>query len=183
MTALIEDYVSWTAKVWSGRSPHALGPKDFSIMGMGLPGENGEVIEVLLPVLEGAGPLDHKNLLKELGDTIYYWARTCNAFDVPLGQVWPQGPRLQDSASPGTAILLLRMACACAKVAEHLKKQVRDGECKRETLVVALAMTAQAWVDLCKDQALCVREVLATNQEKIEGRLQRGTLHGSGDDR
>lgn len=182
MTALIENYVSWTARVWSGRSQNALGSRDFSIMGMGLPGENGEVLEVLLRVLEGTGPLDRKNLVKELGDTIYYWARTCHAFEVPMTRVWPQGSRLT-AASPGTALLALRMTCACAKVAEHLKKHVRDGACNHETLVAGLAMTAQAWVDLCRDQGLCIQEVLAANQEKIEGRLVRGTLHGSGDDR
>lgn len=180
---LIQDYIDWTATVWSGSQQGEPQTRDIAVMGLGLPGESGEVLEALMPQIEGsASSLDRNNLLKELGDTIYYWARICRAFDIPAELVW--GP--QEEPPPlleGTPILLLRLAMGSARVAEHLKKYIRDNNCNRETLAQALAQTAKSWRDLCVDQEFSLEEVLATNKKKIEGRLERGTLRGSGNDR
>ena len=75
----IDQYSNWTEKVWfsSNQKPNHL--SDLSIMGFGLGGETGEVLELLKKQIRD-GTYDSKNLRKELGDVLYYWARICKEF-------------------------------------------------------------------------------------------------------
>lgn len=50
-----------------------------SIMTMGLSGETGEVVEKIKKLLRD-GTYDEENIVKELGDVVYYWARLCRFF-------------------------------------------------------------------------------------------------------
>jgi NTP pyrophosphatase (non-canonical NTP hydrolase) len=52
---------------------------DLSIMGFGLAGESGEVMEHLKKYLRD-GTLNEEALKKELGDVVFYWARICRYF-------------------------------------------------------------------------------------------------------
>jgi NTP pyrophosphatase (non-canonical NTP hydrolase) len=53
--------------------------RNLSIMALGLAGETGEVIEKIKKILRD-GTYDEENIVKELGDVVYYWARLCRFF-------------------------------------------------------------------------------------------------------
>lgn len=176
----LEDYADWTVDAWSSTDP--LDGRDFAIMGLGLSGEVSEVAEVLECAMEFGASVDMSNLRKELGDALYYWARICRAYEVPLNVVWPRAAvGLEDAVS--TELMMLRLVRPAGRVSEHVKKHVRDGAFNRTTLVLALHETAKAWVALCRAQGLCVQEVLETNRRKVDDRRRRGVMGGSGDNR
>ena len=74
----IDQCANWTVDFWfSGRGRPE--KESVSIMGLGLAGEAGEVVEHLKKFVRD----DHINvpeLKKELGDSIYYWCRICKQF-------------------------------------------------------------------------------------------------------
>jgi NTP pyrophosphatase (non-canonical NTP hydrolase) len=53
--------------------------RSLAIMSLGLAGETGEVIEKIKKILRD-GTYDEDNIVKELGDVVYYWARLCRFF-------------------------------------------------------------------------------------------------------
>lgn len=75
----IDSYATWTEQLWFISGPRKLAEKDFTVMGFGLAGETGEVMEILKKRVRD-GQLDLDRLTKELGDVAYYWARICKAF-------------------------------------------------------------------------------------------------------
>lgn len=87
-----DDYGQFTVDLWvSGQvdigdilDPHTPAFKDsaernLAIMSLGLAGETGEVIEKIKKILRD-GTYDEENIVKELGDVVYYWARLCRFF-------------------------------------------------------------------------------------------------------
>lgn len=79
----IDDYAVWARKMWMSDT---IEERDITIMSLGLPGETGEVIELLKKRVRD-GNLDLKNLKKELGDVLYYWAMLCVAFGFKPSEV------------------------------------------------------------------------------------------------
>lgn len=76
----VDEYGTWTEKMWmTDPSSPELTERDLTIMALGLPGEVGEVTELLKKRVRD-GKLDPEQLKKELGDVAYYWARLCKAF-------------------------------------------------------------------------------------------------------
>lgn len=55
--------------------------EDLFIMATGLPGETGEICEKLKKYVRD-GELDKKALILEMGDTIYYWFRIAQWFEI-----------------------------------------------------------------------------------------------------
>lgn len=74
----IDSYGKFVDEKWFP-SKDGLTERDFRIMELGLPGEVGEVLELLKKNVRD-GVLDKANLKKELGDVIYYWTRICTAY-------------------------------------------------------------------------------------------------------
>lgn len=60
--------------------------RSLTIMTLGLAGETGEVMEILKKRIRDA-TFDKENLIKELGDVAYYWARICRHFGIQPSQV------------------------------------------------------------------------------------------------
>jgi NTP pyrophosphatase (non-canonical NTP hydrolase) len=81
----IDEYGNWTESFWF--SGHNRPEKEsIAIMGLGLAGEAGEVVEHLKKFIRD----DHINvteLKKELGDSIYYWCRICKQFGLEPTEV------------------------------------------------------------------------------------------------
>jgi NTP pyrophosphatase (non-canonical NTP hydrolase) len=82
----INDYGQFTTDMWfSGKRPD--GPpmftpdqeRELAILGFGLAGEGGEVLEHLKKALRD-NHLDRDELKKELGDAVFYWTRVCIFF-------------------------------------------------------------------------------------------------------
>lgn len=88
----LSQYADWVESQWNfGKPPAVLEERDMTIMGFGLAGETGEVMEILKKRVRD-GKLDLPHLKEELGDVIFYWTRICRAFgfdpaDVILGNV------------------------------------------------------------------------------------------------
>lgn len=81
----IDAYGDFVDEMWFP-SKGGLTERDFRIMELGLPGEVGEVLELLKKNVRD-GNLDRANLKKELGDVIYYWARICTAYGFKPSEV------------------------------------------------------------------------------------------------
>lgn len=81
----IDAYADWTVGFWfSGKGRPE--KESVAIMGLGLAGEAGEVVEHLKKFVRD----DHINvseLKKELGDSIYYWCRICKQFGLEPTEV------------------------------------------------------------------------------------------------
>lgn len=82
----IDAYGDFTVEMWMSDPNGELDEKQLAIMSLGLPGEVGEVVELLKKRLRD-GTFDRDNLRKELGDVAYYWARLCRAFDLQPSEV------------------------------------------------------------------------------------------------
>lgn len=173
--SLIADYCRWTASIWTGNStPNELTQRDVAVMGLGLAGESGEVAEVLL-----APQPDPQLLLKELGDALYYWARICEAFALPVQVAWAAPS--QDVGSRERAVLTV---CARGgRVAEVLKKHIRDGQLAPQVLLDAMAAYAAAYRKLLGLLEVTAEDVIVANRNKLLDRKSRGVLKGSGDNR
>jgi predicted nucleic acid-binding Zn ribbon protein len=164
----------------------AAGLADVAVMGLGLCGECGEVLDVVEAARrEELSEVRTTNaLLKELGDVAYYWACISEHLNCPVA-----GPTVEarpPCAARDMELLLLegsRLAGACAAVAEALKKFVRDAELDRTKLRAALARTVDQWAVVCHTAGFDWTEVLAANRAKVDDRAARGTARGSGDER
>lgn len=77
----INDYGKFVDDFWfsSGVKGGPLTERDFRIMECGLPGEVGEVLELIKKEVRD-GTVNREGLKKELGDVAYYWARICSAY-------------------------------------------------------------------------------------------------------
>lgn len=51
-------------------------------LALGLGGETGEVLEKVKKAYRDNKPIDKEEIIKELGDVAWYWARLCDAFMV-----------------------------------------------------------------------------------------------------
>jgi NTP pyrophosphatase (non-canonical NTP hydrolase) len=81
----IDEYARWTESFWF--SGHNRPEKEsIAIMGLGLAGEAGEVVEHLKKFIRDDN-LAREELKKELGDSIYYWARICKQFGFEPSEV------------------------------------------------------------------------------------------------
>jgi NTP pyrophosphatase (non-canonical NTP hydrolase) len=80
-------------------------------------------------------------------------------------------------------IMELGLPGEVGEVLELLKKQVRDGNLDKTALKKELGDVVYYWARICSAQGFTPSEVIMANVEKIEGRNQRGTLKGSGNDR
>ena len=82
----MKEYQKWVCKVWSGNSKAKFDLRDDFIMTVGLAGEAGEVLELLKKRIRD-NKLDKAELIKELGDVLYYWTMICNRFDLNVEDV------------------------------------------------------------------------------------------------
>ena len=81
----IDAYADWTVSFWF--SGHNRPEKEsIAIMGLGLAGESGEVVEHLKKFIRDDN-IAREELKKELGDAIYYLARICKQFGFEPSEV------------------------------------------------------------------------------------------------
>lgn len=76
----LNEYKEWCAGIWTG-SKRKLGLHDDYVMGTGLPGEVGEVLELLKKAerdKHSVLKVNKKKLIKELGDVQYYLMMICH---------------------------------------------------------------------------------------------------------
>lgn len=182
----VDAYIAWAESRWVDAKLHAIHPELARqvVMAMGLAGETGELVEVLEDWLS-TGIRDEKNIKKEIGDAMYYWACLVQAFGFNGGQMFADAaPTEATCPSKMFAIRAsMQLVSAQGKVLEATKKYIRDGALDNGRLEGGLMAFARAWRILCVTQGLDWLDVLKCNQDKVEGLLARGTLRGSGNDR
>lgn len=147
--------------------------KDLIVMGYGLPGEWGEVAEVLaegLPTTAAA----RAHLVEELGDVAYYWGRLAGAYKLNVaslvaGVIAEAGAGPVESLEP-VAVAALRMSAAAGRVADVLKKEVRDGVLDSPLLHDSMRRTLLHWGTICAMCGIEWRDVLAANRIKVAAR-------------
>lgn len=180
----IQAYTDWTETRWSVAKLADIKPSTASelVMALGLGGETGEVIEEILNVVDGDVDSNRQPLMKELGDSIYYWARLSATLGLDVGPTFINVKALENLPE-WVSDAALGMVVSAAKVSEVAKKYVRDGVLNHDKIKLALADYAKSWQQTCILLGFPVLEVLETNQAKIEGRVLRKTVRGSGNDR
>lgn len=85
----IDEYKDWCVTIWTGKK-RKMGMRDDYIMGMGLPGEVGEVLELLKKSVRDKKDITKVNktkLIKELGDVMYYLMMMCHRHGLPPSAV------------------------------------------------------------------------------------------------
>lgn len=81
------------------------------------------------------------------------------------------------------AIMSLGIAGEAGEVAEKMKKVIRDGTIDKPAILKELGDVVFYACMIADTFGFRPSQILAANVEKIEGRAQRGTQRGSGDDR
>jgi NTP pyrophosphatase (non-canonical NTP hydrolase) len=142
---------------------------------LGLCGEVAELIEKYQCQGQGA-PLTEEDVIGELGDVCWYCAVLANLFGIELGELgneqWAAGSSDQ-------------LVIHAGLIANKAKKTIRDGtpmnpEFVREQIELILRAVAGE-AELIGDSTLA--EVMRLNIEKLECRMARGVIAGSGDQR
>jgi len=77
----------------------------------------------------------------------------------------------------------LGLAAEAGEVANKVKKIIRDGELDHNSIVAELGDCLWYLAALCRDLNVDMADVAAENLQKLQGRMERGTLAGSGDNR
>jgi NTP pyrophosphatase (non-canonical NTP hydrolase) len=69
----VDKFGEWAASVWFSKDPEDkdMGERDLAIMGLGIAGEAGEVVEKIKKDIRDHF-IDKPAILKELGDVVYY---------------------------------------------------------------------------------------------------------------
>jgi NTP pyrophosphatase (non-canonical NTP hydrolase) len=80
-------------------------------------------------------------------------------------------------------IMNVGLAEEAGEVLGLLKKWIRDGKLDKNNLKKELGDVFYYLVRICTAHEMKPSEVLLANVEKIDDRLMRGVIHGSGDDR
>lgn len=86
-------------------------------------------------------------------------------------------------AGKSLTIMSLGLAGEVGEVTEHIKKFFRDGVLDASALRKELADVIYYWARVCMYFGFKPSEILAESITKLEGRIKRGTMHGSGDNR
>lgn len=82
----IVDYQNWVRQGWTTDPSRELTLRDDYIMTAGLGGETGEVLELLKKNVRD-GVLDKEELVKELGDVLFYLTMICSRNNITLNEV------------------------------------------------------------------------------------------------
>lgn len=181
----LDAFSQWTATLWFPKEGF-LTTNDYAVMGLGLSGETGEVMEAIEECQRAAEV--SPGLVKELGDALYYWARILDAFKLRLSfEEWiVMYSEVGFEQAVGHCSALTR---ATGQVSEVLKKLLRDGVSPeneatfRAKLLDGLENYLRAWHFVVSALELDPLEVMRVNRQKLEDRNARGVMAGSGNHR
>jgi len=102
-------------------------------------------------------------------------------------QQWTINTAIYPGAGKGGLDELLYLALGlngeAGEVAEKVKKLFRDGTFDTELFIKELGDVIYYWARLCEAVNVDASEVILENQWKLNSRLERGKIQGSGDER
>ena len=145
---------------------------------LGLVEETGEVVEKI-------DNLDKLGLCKELGDQVWYVVAICFELKLPFEQLEIEVKKLQIKKNQP---LLQIMEECIGRISSYTKKAMRDNNGivhsdKQLLFVKDLGLILSAISTLSENHGFSLTEVFVNNHKKLQDRLQRNTIQGSGDDR
>lgn len=149
----------------------------------GLAGEAGEIAEKM--VNYSFSSAERTELLKEIGDVLWYTARLADEFNLSLEDLNNTVSELKINSLPQAVFHLVGTV---GKVSERVKKVIRDDnsiftETKINLLTVDIQNVLMALKLLCKFVNADLLEIAQANLDKLFSRKERNTLSGSGDNR
>lgn len=165
----------------------------------GMCDEAGEVLEAYLNgyTSEGDGIIDPKQVKKELGDVLWYTAMAARQLEYDLGSLAANADELRGELPEciGNEVgPLFAASVLCKQTADTMgavKKLFRDQsvlDFHAKSALLAriedgLTLTLAAISLVAEDNHLTLDEIAAGNLEKVLARREKGTIHGTGDNR
>ena len=89
----------------------------------------------------------------------------------------------KQGAGKSLTIMSMGLAGETGEVLEKVKKLFRDGTYDEANIKKELGDVVFYWARLCKYFGFQPSDVIGSNIDKLEGRVERGTMRGSGDNR
>jgi hypothetical protein len=165
----------------------------------GLGGEGGELAEKIALVAPSTLH-QHDDILGELGDVFYYFARTCAEVGLVFSEILgnfddtaEEKPETGDTRPYTLKVYLFTLYYMgkMGRILERIKKKLRErggfvGLDELKTSEVFKLDLVSAAVELRRLTHLLgfrIIDVLAANEKKLQSRKDRGKLHGEGDRR
>ena len=142
---------------------------------LGFVGELGEIANKYKKVIRGDYTFEtiKEDLVKELGDALWYLARYADALDYRLSWVFRK--------IEGRTYISFSSHSNIPNYIEDINKNFSD-------IVYTANESLLQWVgyrfaELCNDAGTDLLTVLQLNQKKLQDRLERNVIKGSGDNR
>jgi len=154
---------------------------------LGLGGECGEVLEKVKKLIRDDTRFTNEDIAKELGDILFYSVATANLFNfgTPLYEEARGDTSIKDTLVMDTAL----MFSTAGKVLGVLPQLITwdDDEDLAEDLVHKLQECIGElilWIiQVARHFDMTMQDIIDINVDKLDGREQRGTIRGSGDER
>jgi NTP pyrophosphatase (non-canonical NTP hydrolase) len=179
----------------AGAISTAIYPGKLAYPVLGLCGEAGELIAAC--VHERGHPCRHSDdysigligdIMKEIGDVLWYVANTANDMDVLLSEVMQRKAFDVCLEMWDVDEALNELPVYVGVIAENVKKTIRDNagvlvDGRADNIMKALNKTV-LWLErMCSYYGLTLAECAQLNLDKLRSRQARGALKGDGDDR
>ncbi len=163
----------------------AIYPGVLSYPALGLCGEMGELFEAIRSVH------NRENVIKEIGDCLWYIANVANDADLTLSKVCDNdvGFTCLDRHAYWTIEeAKTKLGVSVGAVAEAVKKTIRDNHGalkrkKRKLIKHALYDTMSVLRCFAEEFDTTLEECAKANLEKLKSRRDRGKIQGDGDNR
>lgn len=169
---------------------------------IGLIGESGEVAEKIKKLIRDDGcnmsvsspkiePIRVSAIAKELGDCCWYLANVCCDTGLDLSMMYDMrgASIIQQLRKLLLPQLVLHMNRHASAVSESLEKWCYQYNCQLNAanefpeMPNHLSHIIACIEEIAQRCGLTLKEIYVANIENLRGRKQRGTLHGSGDNR
>lgn len=179
----LRSYTAWAERLWTFPQHVCVtqSAAEMLVLVLGLGGEASELLEEVLALDRSGVP--HANLVKELGDVAYNWARVAQLSGFDTVELLQRSGRAPVPADVDALCLAARLMVAAGSLLEAYKKQLRDGALNHDKVEAGLLAFIKSWQELCALLAQDPVQVLALNRTKLDSRYAAGTLGGSGNDR
>lgn len=176
----------------TGAVATAIYPGELSYPTIGLCGEIGELIEALDESVDDLTyrqkAKHYRRIRREIGDVIWYVANVANDCGLTLEEVIGSVGFPISSELWSVDGLIREFPKATGKVAENVKKAIRDNAGlltveRRDSVRTALNYVVTLLSRTCNLYGVTLEECAILNNVKLNSRKDRGVLKGDGDDR
>jgi len=169
--------------------PRSTQGRNISYLVMGIVEEVGEIYEFILKKQKLKDTDNYLNeyvitqIIKELGDLVWYVTAICNEMSFPLERLMQYTKvKLENNVNHSSLLLYL------GDLSGAVKKMIRDDkeiitEEKSNLIITNLCYILVYVLQICKNNQVKFKTVLEVNMNKIKNRMKNGTLQGSGNDR